>query len=553
MNAQRADVAFWGACGAAAATSLALELPYLGDRAMHRDEALDLMVARRPLGELLETVQLVRGGAPLHFVLTAILAHLGGGLVATRLLSAICLAVAVVGVGLFGRALFAALEGAAAAWIVAICPVALFYGEFARMYALFLALSSLALWCLVRALDDGSPRYWAGLAAFLVVDVYAHPYGVIVGGVAGVTVLAALLWRGDRQAWRHPLVTAGCILLATAPLAIGYLVLASRLGGVKTPGEAPLDTPPAHDTLYQAFANFLGAPRAHGVGGWGVYLLACAALGLAGLAYAALADPLRGVLLALLLVVPAIVLAVVDVPGADNHVRYVIETLPVVVLLVLHGAAGLGRLAGRRGALAAVLVAAVGIVAVEAGRGRDLSAYLYRGAQTAAARAQSARTEAYVRSTFASDDLFFGYDPAWGEAVIHPGRNAALAHARGIARSEGPLIVRGLDRLHGPIAHGWYVALLPRAPRFSGAQPGCLQRRSPSHRFAQFQAALGEGFDARHIGGWAIVRTRAPALTKRAFARAAQRVFRASAACLGDPQAPTTETAVTAALETLRN
>ena len=73
-------VSIAAACVAAAARLL----PYLGDRVMHRDEALAVMVARRPLGELLETVQLVRGGAPLHFLLAKLVAELGGGLVATR-------------------------------------------------------------------------------------------------------------------------------------------------------------------------------------------------------------------------------------------------------------------------------------------------------------------------------------------------------------------------------------------------------------------------------------------------------------------------------------
>src|SRR5689334_25428479 len=122
----RTDWAFAAACAAAAIAQLALTLPYLGRRVMHRDEALALMIARRPLGELLETVQLVRGGAPLHFLITSLIAHLDGGLVATRAFSALCGAVAVVGVGLLGRALFSAIEGAAAAFAVALCPVTLF-------------------------------------------------------------------------------------------------------------------------------------------------------------------------------------------------------------------------------------------------------------------------------------------------------------------------------------------------------------------------------------------------------------------------------------------
>src|SRR3954454_21853582 len=114
----RADAAFVVACGAAALACAGLLAPYLRDRVMHRDEALALMVARRPVGELLETVQLVRGGAPLHFLLAALVADLGGGLEATRAISAIGLLLAIVGVGLLGRALCGAAVGAAAAWIV---------------------------------------------------------------------------------------------------------------------------------------------------------------------------------------------------------------------------------------------------------------------------------------------------------------------------------------------------------------------------------------------------------------------------------------------------
>ena len=145
------------------------------------------MVARRPLGELLETVQLVRGGAPLHFLLAKVVAELGGGLVATRAISALGLLLAIVGVGLLGRALAGPVVGAAAAWIVALSPVALYYGDFARMYSLFLAFSALALWCVVRAIDTDEPRYWAGTAALARRSTtYTHPYGVIVGLIAAL-------------------------------------------------------------------------------------------------------------------------------------------------------------------------------------------------------------------------------------------------------------------------------------------------------------------------------------------------------------------------------
>ena len=177
---RRAALAFWLPVAAATALCAGLLLPYLSDRVMHRDEALAVMVARRPLGELLETVQLVRGGAPLHFLLVALIERLGGGLTAARLLSALAACVAVVAIALLGRALFGPIEGVVAAAGLAASPVALYYGEFARMYALFLAVTILALWCLVRALDEGG-RWWVGAAVLLALNVYVHPYGVVVG------------------------------------------------------------------------------------------------------------------------------------------------------------------------------------------------------------------------------------------------------------------------------------------------------------------------------------------------------------------------------------
>jgi hypothetical protein len=525
------DVPFAVACAAAAILQLALTLPYLDRRPMHRDEALALMIARRPLGELLETVQLVRGGAPLHFVVTSLLAHLDGGLVATRAFSAVCGAVAVIGVGLLGRALFSAVEGAAAAFAVALCPVILFYAEFARMYGLFLAVSALALWCLVRALDTWDGRWWAAFAVLLVLDVYSHPYGVVVGLIGGGATIAAIVRRGDRAAWRSPLLAAGGVLAGTLPLLVGYLVLASRLGNVKTPRGTSLHTPPVHDTLYQAFAHFLGVPRPGGFGWIAVYLIAAGVLGVLGLVAAARRDPTRGVLLGLWLVLPALVLTVVQVPGTDNHVRYVIYVAPAVLLLALHGAAVLGGRLGAGGLLVGVLAVGIVLAGTELGRGRRLADYRYRPQPPPTFTAATNADERFLQERFARNDLFFGYDPAWGYGVISPGTNGALGSARGVARSEGPLIVRSLARLHGPIGHGWYVALAGRHPHL-----------------AAFRRTLGPAFEVRRFGTWVVVRTTAAPLTKRAFVKSALQVFDAAEAELGDRQAPTTAQALRDAL-----
>ncbi|HET6175073.1 MAG TPA: glycosyltransferase family 39 protein [Gaiellales bacterium] len=521
-------LAFRASIAASCAVAAARLFPYLGDRVMHRDEALAVMVARRPLGELLETVQLVRGGAPLHFLLAKLVAELGGGLAATRAISAIGMLLAIVAVGLLGRALGGPVVGAGAAWIVALSPVALYYGDFARMYSLFLAFSTFSLWCLVRALETDERRYWAGTAALLVLTTYTHPYGVVVGLIAAITVLAELLQVRDRAAWRRPLWAAAGVIAGTAPLGIGYIVLASRLDKVPQPPGAPIPKPSLTDVAAQASAHFVGVPRSGGL--IALYLLVCGALAVVGLVTLARGGAGRAALVVSWILLPLAVLAVVRIPNSDNHVRYVIEVLPLAAIAITYGAATLGRLLGWRGALAAALSAAALVTVVEATRGTRLSDYRYRGDGWVRQKSDLDRGAGYLRGNFARNDLFLGYDEAFATGVLNPGHNHGLASARGTARSEPQLIVRSLKRLHGPIAHGWYVAL----------------RGTSDARYERFRARLTPGYDVATFGSFVLVHTRGPVPTPAAFARAGLRVFEAARELSGPSRAPSEQAAVTA-------
>jgi Dolichyl-phosphate-mannose-protein mannosyltransferase len=496
---------------------------------MHRDEALAVMVARRPLGELLETVQLVRGGAPLHFLLAKLVAEFGGGLVATRAVSAAGMLLAIVAVGLLGRALGGPAVGAGAAWIVALSPVALYYGDFARMYSLFLAFSALSLWCLVRALETDEPHFWAGTAVLLVLTTYTHPYGVVVGLIAALTVLAELLQVRERAAWRRPLYAAAGVIAGTAPLGIGYVVLASRLDKVPQPPGVTIAKPSLSDVAAQAGAHFVGVPRSGG-GLITVYLVVCGALALVGLVTIARGGAGRAVLVVAWIALPLAVLAVVRIPNSDNHVRYVIETLPLAGIAIAYGASTLGRMLGWRGAVVAALTAAALVTAVEATRGARLADYRYRGDRWAQQKAALGSAAGYLRINFARNDLFLGYDEAFAAGVLSPGHNDALASARGTARSEPQLIVRSLKRLHGPIAHGWYVAL----------------RGTSVVRYERFVSQLAGDYEVETFGTFVLVRTRAAVPTPIAFARAGLRVFEAARELSGPARAPSKQAAVTA-------
>ena len=266
-----------------------------------------------------------------------------------------------------------------------------------------------------------------------------------------------------------------------------------------------------------------------------VWLVLMAALAVVGLLTLWRRDSVFGVLLTAWLVLPALTLAVVRVQGTDNHVRYVIHALPAVLLLIATGAVALGSLLGGRGAAAAAVALAAGLVAVGLGRGGDLAAYRYRDADSPAEFTQASQTGAFVRARFAPDDLFFGYDPAFAYAVLEPRGRPGLAVARATARAEGPLVARSLDRLRGPIDHGWYAVVVRRPAAF-----------------AAFRAELGSGFLVDRRGRTAVLRTRAGRLAPEEFLASGVRVFEAAGSKLHDPNAPTTLAALRFALRSLR-
>src|SRR5215207_4046962 len=100
----------------------------------HEDEALPLFVGRHPLGELFQVVLEERGGAPLHFLLAWIVAHLDLGLEGLRALSALFAVASIPVIAL----LLARLGGRVAALLgtllLATSWTFLFHGVYGRMY-----------------------------------------------------------------------------------------------------------------------------------------------------------------------------------------------------------------------------------------------------------------------------------------------------------------------------------------------------------------------------------------------------------------------------------
>src|SRR5919198_352580 len=160
------DTRFWAGVGACMAAVGAFLLLRLTAWPPHEDETLALFVGRRSLGGLFGVVVGERGGAPLHFLLAAIAAHTGGGLVLLRLFSAVFAVASLPLMAAIARRLTDRWVALTATAIASASWMLLFHGIYGRMYSLFLFTSALSYVALLRALDRGGVRPFAlwGLA-----------------------------------------------------------------------------------------------------------------------------------------------------------------------------------------------------------------------------------------------------------------------------------------------------------------------------------------------------------------------------------------------------
>jgi Dolichyl-phosphate-mannose-protein mannosyltransferase len=227
----------------------------------------------RPFGEVLETVMVDRGGAPLHFALAHSVFWFDASAGALRWLSVAC---ALASVGLcfdLGRRLGGTAAGIVAAAVAASSTALAVYGSFGRMYALFVLVAALAADLFVRALEQRTRGAVIASAAGAWLLLAVHPYGAIPALVE--LTIAAVLWRG--RPFRAALPVAG-FALAALPFLLADLRLADR-ASIGAGSEALASPGDAWDELVAAVSSFAG-----GAGFNLVWFSALAAVGLVVLA-----------------------------------------------------------------------------------------------------------------------------------------------------------------------------------------------------------------------------------------------------------------------------
>ena len=395
---------------AAAAYLLATALPDVSGKPWHEDEAAAGLISAQPLGDVLHTVLLDRGGAPLHFVL----AHAAFALDASpQTLRWLSLVFALATIPLcydLARRLAGRFAGLTAAALAATSQLLAIYATFGRMYSLFAFTSTLALDLFVRAVDRPTRRTLAAATAAALLPILVHPFGVFVFGAE----LALALWL-----WRLRALPAA---LLAVPFVLPYL----RLSGRYDP-EVGMSAPEA---VLRALAG--------SAGGFGPGLAAFAVFAAIG----AWTLPRRFAALGLLLVAgPAAVLAAF---GDKLSPRHLIFVLPVWTTFV---GAGLSRLPLRPAVAAASL--GIALLAPQA------------VADPRTGKADVGTAAAWVRAHVRPGDALYPYSPVFLAAL--PRASAAQALPR-----ESVALDRLLRRTHTtrtlvalPTRSSWKVVVVP--------------------------------------------------------------------------------------------
>jgi len=445
----------------------------------HEDETLALFVGRDSLGGLFETVHAERGGAPLHFLLAWIVAHLGGGLTALRLIS-VLFAVASIPV-------LAALSARLASRRVALVATALasaswlllFHGVYGRMYSLFLLTSALSFLALLGAVERGGRGRWVLWGLATLAAIATHPYGALVLASQAVFVLA-------RARTKNAVVAVAAVILLAIPFWLTDRVLAGRLDVGEGSDRVPV-LGYLVDAAGDASSGFVPIL---------VPILAVAAIGWWRL------QPSAAVLTACVVLVPALALALARLgDAASPESRHLVFALPFFSTAL---ASGLFALFRRRPALVAALaVVLTGQVAWAWHR----TPALFEGESAARIEARQAAS-AWLAATARPDDVLFGYEPlflgAWERDRDFPETVVPRADAK-LALSElrsASSLGRGVWVLDAGDTNN-------RPPRSTIA----LQLPSPA-------------FEGRAFGPYLVLRTRAPTRTPARYLTFAESTMR---------------------------
>ncbi len=387
---------------------LARLVPDVSGKPLHEDEAVAGLVSVRPLGDLLHTVVLDRGGAPLHFVLAHIALALDPSADALRWLSVVFALATVPLCYDLARRLAGPFAGLMAATLAATSQLLTVYGTFGRMYSLFAFSSAFSADLFVRALEHPGRRTTLAAAAAGLLPLAVHPFGAFLFGAEGAVAL--WLWRG-----RH--LRSALPVLAVSALALPLLLLDLRLSDRYAP-EAGQDLD-AGSSAGSAGLHALGGAA----GGYGAMLAVFVALAAIGAFALGRRRPAFAAFACIAVTAPPVGLALADAAGVVSDrlgPRHLVFMLPLWIALVAAGAMRVGEAIP---VPRIVVVAAVGVAAALAPTAIAEPRTIATGDASAVAT-----PAAWLRTNLSPGDVLYPYSPVFLAAL------PTAAEARGYPR-----------------------------------------------------------------------------------------------------------------------
>ncbi len=213
---------------------LALRLWNLGAQSVWIDEAYSLrLAALSPLQIIGETAR--DNHPPLYYLLLSAWERIGPPTETwARLLSAIVGAALVPVFYAFCRGMIPAPGPLLASLLIAISPMAVWHSQDARMYALVLLCTYLALLLFLRYLRGGSSLELFGFGTALLAALYTHPYGVFLFPILLVHLVCV---RKEVGSLRFIRTTSVLLLVGAAYLPWLWIILtrATHVAGFSKP------------------------------------------------------------------------------------------------------------------------------------------------------------------------------------------------------------------------------------------------------------------------------------------------------------------------------
>lgn len=228
-------------------------------RQLEYDEVIAILFARHDFGDI------VRGTAadtmpPLYYWLLHLWAPAGDDLAWARLLSTLLGVAAVPLVYLVGRRFLDQFDSLAGAALFAVSPFPVFYGHYARMYALLALLGLLAVLFFFRWLQERRTRDLVFFAVATGLSLYVHNLAVL------LIVSLDLLFLLQRRRGYLPLALAHVVLgLAYIPWLMylpGQLEKVARAFWIPPPGPAELVRTPLLFLFHLPLPDLLVIPAA---------------------------------------------------------------------------------------------------------------------------------------------------------------------------------------------------------------------------------------------------------------------------------------------------